>query len=342
LADALSQSQIDELLKNISSGEESIEHITEEAAAKKIKVYDFRMPKKFTKEQINVIENIFESYGRVVSSYFTSLLRQYCKVEITQIEEQRYFEFNNALPDYTMMGIVNLGLRDDEITDATMLIQINNPITTAMIDRLEGGEGEAAELGRDFSEIETALMYNVFDRTAKLLKEPWSSYIDLNPSLMTVETNSRAMQVLSPDDTVILATLEVELNALKNTMAFIIPALTLESMMAKFDDKYAKTTKKTDPKKETERRESLLQNIKDSDLNIRAVFCESKLRLFDVLTLHPGDIIPLPMTINENVDIKIGGNIWYDGKLGVMGNNKAVRIDNVYNEQFLKTLLGIM
>ncbi|MDR0947344.1 MAG: flagellar motor switch protein FliM [Ruminococcus sp.] len=342
MADALSQSQIDELLKNISSGEEKIDEIEAEASMKKVKAYDFRMPKKFTKEQLNVIENIFESYGRVLSSYFTSLLRLYCKTEIVQIEEQRYFEFNNALPDYTMISVVNLGTRDDDIQDAFALIQINNAVTTAMIDRMEGGEGHATDLSRDFSEIEVGLMNHVFDRMAVLMKEPWSTYIDLNPGVTNLETNARAMQVLGPDEIVILATLEVELNDVKNNICFIIPALTLEAMMAKFGDKYAKSAKKLDPKKEVERRDSLLQNIKDSELGIKAVFCETKMQFWDVLTLRPGDIMPLPMPIDGNVDIKIGGNIWYDGKLGIMNSNKAIKIDNVYNERFLKRLFGII
>ena len=95
MADVLSQSQIDDLLKSINTGgEKAIEEIEVHKSEKKIKPYDFKMPKKFTKERMRVLDRIFEIYSRLLSSYFTGLLRLYCKVGVLQIEEQRYYEFN--------------------------------------------------------------------------------------------------------------------------------------------------------------------------------------------------------------------------------------------------------
>ena len=106
MADVLSQSQIDALLNSFSSeGTKAFDEI-EEHKEQKIKNYDFKMPKKFTKEQLKVIDGIFEQYSRVLSSYLTGLMRIFCKVEVLQIEEQLYYEFNNALPDYVMMSMV--------------------------------------------------------------------------------------------------------------------------------------------------------------------------------------------------------------------------------------------
>jgi flagellar motor switch protein FliM len=342
LADAMSQSQIDELLKNLSSGEESIEQIESETNTKKVKSYNFKMPKKFTKEQLSLVGTIFEGYARVLSSYLTSLLRIYCKVEMAQIEENRYFEFNNALPDYTMISVVSLGIDDDTLEDGGTLIQINNAITMAMIDRLEGGAGETTILDRDFTEIEVGLMSRVLERMAQLLKEPFANYIDINPNVTNIETNSRAMQVLGPDDIIILVTFDIIINNTENTVSVAIPGLVLEALMAKFSDKYARGVKKLDPKKENERQISLLQNIKDTELKVRAVFRDTELDLYDILTLTPGDIIPLQLPISSNIEVKIGGNIWFDGKLGLLGNNKAVKIDNVYNEEFLRNLMGVV
>ena len=92
MADVLSQQQIDELLNSFSTqGAKAFDEIEEENNDKKIKNYDFKMPKKFTKEKLKVIDSIFENYSRVLSSYLTGLMRIYCKVEVLQIEEQRYY-----------------------------------------------------------------------------------------------------------------------------------------------------------------------------------------------------------------------------------------------------------
>lgn len=51
MAEQLSQSQIDALLKRMSSGEVDVEE-----PAHKAREYDFRSPKKFTKEQLKALD----------------------------------------------------------------------------------------------------------------------------------------------------------------------------------------------------------------------------------------------------------------------------------------------
>lgn len=333
MADVLSQSQIDALLNSFSSeGTKAFEEIEEQAKEQKIKNYDFKMPKKFTKEQLKVIDGIFENYSRVLSSYLTGLMRIFCKVEVLQIEEQLYYEFNNALPDYVMMSMVNMGITDDDVIETNSIMQVSNQIAFTMMDRLMGGEGTYYEQNRDFTEIEVGLFTTVLNKMAALLKEPWGTYIDINPVITTIETNARVMQSISPDEVVILVVLEMEIKDVKNTMTFCIPAMNLESIMSKFGDRWSRTTKKLDPKREKERRVSLLEAIKDSELRISAVLGETKLDLYDVLTMQVNDIIPLDVPIDSNITVNIGSNLWFDGKLGTKNNKKAVKIDNIYKD----------
>ena len=333
MADVLSQSQIDALLNSFSSeGTKAFEEIEEQAKEQKVKNYDFKMPKKFTKEQLKVIDGIFENYSRVLSSYLTGLMRIFCKVEVLQIEEQLYYEFNNALPDYVMMSMVNMGITDDDVMETNSIMQVSNQIAFTMMDRLMGGEGTYFEQNRDFTEIEVGLFTTVLNKMAALLKEPWGTYIDINPVITTIETNARVMQSISPDEVVILVVLEMEIKDVKNTMTFCIPAINLESIMSKFGDRWSRTTKKLDPKREKERRVSLLEAIKDSDLRISAVLGETKLDLYDVLTMQVNDIIPLNVPIDSNITVNIGSNLWFDGKLGTKNSKKAVKIDNIYKD----------
>ena len=54
--------------------------------------------------------------------------------------------------------------------------------------------------------------------------------------------------------------------------------------------------------------------------------------MYDVLTMQVNDVIPLNMSIDSNVTVKIGSNVWFDGKLGIKNNKKAVKIDNIFKE----------
>ena len=96
MAEALSQSQIDALLSSMASGgfEEEKKETTPE---KKYRKYDFYSPKKFTKDKLKILSNIYENYARLLNARVNGLLRMNSQVEIVSVEEQRYHEFSNAL-----------------------------------------------------------------------------------------------------------------------------------------------------------------------------------------------------------------------------------------------------
>lgn len=325
MADVLTQAQIDEMLRSVAEGSEPIVTKQEEA---KVKEYDFRAPKKFTKEQIKVLESIFENYARLLSSYLTGMLRLYCRVSLVNIEEQRYNEFNNALPDYVMMGMVDLGIKNDEIGETDVIIQVSNAVTYTMIDRLLGGKGEYSDTSRDFTEIEITIMTDIMKSFASLLKDPWLTHIDLEPRLMGIETNSRVVQTIGHEDTVIIVALEVEINNTKSIVSVCIPAINLDEIMSKFISRYTGSKRKTDERRETERRDSIMFGISTTDLEIKAVLGSINLDLYEVLTLQVNDVIPLNKKISENILVRVGNRDWCDGKLGTYNNKKAIMIEN--------------
>ena len=327
MADTLTQEQIDAMLSQALSGG-LIETTTVE---EQIKEYDFRSPKKFTKEKIRTLETVFESYARLLSSYLTGLLRLYCKVSLVSIEEQRYFEYNNALPDYVMMGMLDLGIDNEDIDEFTTILQLSNSLTFVMIDRLLGGRGETADLDRDFTELETSVMGKVIHDLAGMLKEPWENYLELNPKVTQLETNSRVISTVGYDDTMIIVALEVTINEIKSIISVCIPALNLDEIMQKYVTRTHKTTRKMhDARREEERRDTIMTTLNQSSLTIKAVLDETQLQLSDILHLQVDDIIPLPKNIEGNIVLRIGGKDWFDGKLGIFNNKKAVKIENVY------------
>lgn len=329
MADTLTQEQIDALLNQALSGD-VIETTSESDDSDRIKEYDFRSPKKFTKEKIRILETIFESYARALSSYLTGLLRLYCKVNLISIEEQRYFEYNNALPDYVIMGMLDLGIESDEIDEFVTILQLSNSLTYSMIDRLLGGNGESADYDRDFTELEISVMKKVITDMANMMEEPWSNYLKINPKITELETNSRVISAVGHDDTMMIVALEVAVNENKSIISVCIPAVNLDEIMQKYMTKTRKTGKRLDVNRENERRDNIMNGLSKTSLTLTAVLSETQLNMSDVLHLQVNDIIPLEKDINSNVVIKIGDKCWFDGKLGIFNNKKAVKIENVH------------
>ena len=330
MGDALSQEQIDALLNSAINGE--IEVSAKEEPKESIKDFDFRAPKKFGKDRMKMIDTIFDTYSRLLSSYLTGLLRLYCKVSLVSIEEQHYYEFNNALPDYVIMGLVDLQFRsNDDEDEVPVIIQISNTLTFSMIERLLGGNGRFEDLDRDFTEIETGVMYGILKKFTDLFKDSWTGYADVTPVLEKIESNSRVVSTVSYDDVMIIAALEVKVNEAKSVISVCIPAIALgETMQTHVSYATHGAAKKTDMRKDGARKDNIMTSLVNSDLPVKAVLGTVTLDLLDVMSLQVNDIIPLKKGINTNIEINIGKRAWFDGKLGVYNKRKAVKIENIY------------
>ncbi len=329
MPDILSQQQIDELLKGLHTGELDLNEMDEKAAGKKVKEYDFRSPKKFTKEQLKKLDSIHSNFSRSLSSYLTGILRMFCQLSVAQLEEQRYHEFNNALPDMVLMAIVDLNVTDTAIPDTTILIEISRNTVFSIIDKLLGGNGESASIDRDFTEIELSLIENVLKNMVKLFKDAWKNYADMDPQIVGIETNARLMQTFSPDDIVLITVIDINMKGMTGNMSICIPALNLDEIIKKMNARSIKSDKKLDEIRENERRDLIFNSVKDSNLELTAVLGEMEVTLSDMLNLQINDVLLLEKSVTDVIDVKVGQKIWFRGKMGNYKKRKAVQISEI-------------
>jgi flagellar motor switch protein FliM len=230
-----------------------------------------------------------------------------------------------------MMGMAELKLKDDEIEDLNLIVQLSNTLTYVMIDRLLGGKGEHLDSGeREFTEIEVSIMENILRNFLGLMKEPWASYVEVEPVLEGIETNSRVISAMGHDDTMIICILEIMVIETKALITICIPAVGLEGVMQKYTTRQTRTGRKIDANREKERKANIFDGVTHTALDIKAVLGEVDLDMLDVLRLQANDIIPLGKSIDSNIVLNVGGKKWFDGKMGVYNNKKAVKIENIF------------
>jgi len=327
--EVLSQSQIDDLLNSLTTGALDLESAHDEASNKKIKEYDFRSPKRFTKEQLKIISSVYENYSRVLSSHLTSILRLYVNVECVQIEEQRYSEFNNALPDSVMTAIGELRFTGSNDENNTVIVDFSKPIAFAIIERLLGGTGDGLEVDRDFTEIELSLMDNLFKSIIPQMSDSWFNYYEVDVLYRKTETNSRLMQAIAADDTVVILMLDVQIKEVQGSISICIPAVCLEDVIKKIDSQYMRNLKRINSSGDKERRELVMQYLQASNLELRCVIGQTQVNLSDIIYLNVGDVIQLNKPVDSLVDLNVGESCWFRGKIGVQRSKKAIQVKEV-------------
>ncbi len=327
MAGVLSQSQIDKLLSGLQgSGDADIKAAHDEE--NKVKVYDFRSPKKFTKEQLKTIESLYENYARILSSYFTSLLRIFCEIEVIQIEEQRFFEYSNALPDNGILASYELQAKTAKVDEVPTIINFSNSICFYLIDKLLGGPGTGWNYNRDFTEIEVAIIENILKKMESPMEEAWAKYIELGCSLQAIETNPRLVQICAPEDIVLIVLLEVKMREMTGTISICAPAINLVEVMNNFTSKFMRFSKKqsTDTAGQSKK---IFNTVAQSDLEITAVLDDIDIDFYDLMQLQIGDIIPLNRKINSDIVLKVDNTPWFNCKLGETKLKKAVKITSL-------------
>jgi flagellar motor switch protein FliM len=321
MAEALSQSQIDELLQRMKSGA-PVESEPEE----RIKTYNFASPKKFTKDQLKSLNNFLETFARIVSSYFTNALHSICEVNVSQLEEQRYFEFNNAIPDSTLVGIIGFEPENSSFGETTLLLEFPTSFGYMLIDRLMGGSGEPTILQRDFTEIEIALLDHVMQKVSKTMKDAWQTYFPLETDFKGIQTNGRLIQAFSPQDIVLIVSFDIKEEFYEGTANLCMPADKFEEVIGNLSQKYSQGTRQQDQDKEQKKQELLMDYLKRSDLNIEAYLDRCTMSFEEVTDLRVNDVLMLNKRIDDDIEVHIEGMPWYSARMGESNNRKAIKL----------------
>lgn len=327
MSDVLSQNQIDELLQSLNSGDITVNELENISTEKKVRPYDFKIPKKFNKEQLKTISIIYENYGRLLSSYLSGTLRSYCKVEVMTIEEQRYFEYSNALSENILMGVMEM-----EPLEGSAMITFSQSIAFAIIDRLLGGPGENYEADRDYTDIELQLLKQVVQTMCKLVGDAWENVYAIKPSFSRLESNSRQSQLVSPNETVVIIMLNVEIKDVVGNISFCMPYVILEPVLEHLNTRYWFTESKAKPEDERAGRQSLLRSVRKIPIELKAVLGTGQITLQDALRLQVGDVITLDQHVDQKAAIFSGSHKWFEGTLGSWRNSRAIRVDQIMLE----------
>jgi flagellar motor switch protein FliM len=329
MAEILSQSQIDELLNNLNSGEIDIKEIESQSKEKKIKEYDFRSPKKITKEIIKLMNSIFENYCRMMSSNLTSILRTSCDVAVEQIEESRFNEYNNALDDYVLMALVDVEYPDKSVSDNQILMEVSKPLSFMIIDRLLGGSGYDQGYVRDYTDIEMTLLSNLFRQIVPKIGNSCETTMDLKTRFDRIETNSRFVQSVNYNDTVIVVVLNISLNQSGGKITICIPSNILDEILKKSDIYSKSYKKKTADSNYESQKESIMISLKESALTITGILGYADATLRDILNMQPGDLIILDKRADSNVDVSVDGENWFEGKWGTKNKKSVIKINKI-------------
>ncbi|WP_353892087.1 flagellar motor switch protein FliM [Proteinivorax hydrogeniformans] len=328
MSEILSQSEIDSLLSALSTGEIDAEEAKQQEKDEKVKVYDFRRPDKFSKDQTRTLQMIHENFARLITSYLSANLRSVVNVSVASVDQATYEEFIRSVPNPTVIDLFEIGA-----TEGQALMEINPTITFSIIDRLMGGAGETLKEGRALTEIEQRVMRRTTDHILKSLSDAWANVCDLQPKTKKVETNPQFLQIVSPNETVVVIALKVIIGENEGFLNLCLPYISLENLVDKLSSRYWFSQSNNFS---TENKGEISNKLSQTSLEVIAELGSTEITVSDFIGLHEGDVITLNKSVTDPISILVKGEEKYKAKPGKQKNRLAVQVTEIVEGEELE------
>lgn len=204
-----------------------------------MKVYDFKRALRFSKDQIRSLTRIHENFARLLTTFFSAQLRTYVQISVVSADQLPYEEFIRSIPKMTILTVFEVPPLDGRV-----LLEVNPNIAYAMLDRVLGGRGVSLNKIENLTEIETKIMSNLFEKAFSNLREAWESVADIDPMLTDFEVNPQFLQMVSPNETVVVISLNTQIGDTSGMINICIPHVVLEPIIPKLSVHYWMQTQK--------------------------------------------------------------------------------------------------
>ena len=319
--EVLSQDEIDQLLQAISTGESDTDEFKPVTDTRRIKIYDFRRPDKFSKEQIRTVSNMHETFARLTTTSLSAQLRTLVHVHVASVDQLTYEEFIRSIPTPTTLAVINM-----DPLKGNAVLEIAPEITFIIIDRLFGGKGDTGgKVNRDLTDIEQSVMEGIIVRILANMREAWTQAIDLRPRLQQIETNPQFAQIVPPSEMVILVTLEIKIGEESGMMNICIPYITIEPIVSKLSSSFWFSSVRRSSS--TQYLETLKEKLADVEIELVATVGTINIPIRDVLGLHIGDVIRLnTVKVGDPLTLNVGDKKKFYCQPGIVGKKVAIQV----------------
>ena len=326
MSDILSQSEIDELLNALMTGDETP---AQDAAdgGKKEKPYDFRTANRFPKEQMRTFQVVFESFSTLLANRLSSILRISCECEILSIEECKYNEFNNSLP-----VPVILALMQAPPMYGSLLFQASPEFSYMLISRLFGGL-TSGESSKQFTEIELALIERVLNQAIGVFDEAWEKVISLHAQIERIETSPQFAQITAPNEPVVVVILNVHMGDETGMISVCFPHTAIEPVAQQLNTRMWFSSGIRDDGRAAERKALLNEKLIHTPIPVIALFDQTPATVADIVNLQIGDVIRLDHGLKRPLTVKVQHIPKFHASIGTMGSKYALQIVDIIKEE---------
>ncbi len=313
---------------NVSELESKAEAIAKKPASARQRVvaYDFKRPERVGKEQMRALQSLHEGFARNFGASLSALLRSIVEVKLISVDQLTYSEFVYSLEIPTCFNLLK-----PTPLEGNWILDLSPSLLYPIIDRmLGGGSMQDTAPKRPLSEIELRLTSRITNVFLRELASAWVNAVELKTVVERVESNPQLVQIVPPNEVVILVSFELTMGKIRGMVNLCIPFNTIERIGNKLtanswvgyaSSRYSDTTK-----------ERIAKQIDGAHAEVIVTLAHSKIRTEDLFALQIGDIISTEKDIHTPLDVEIQGVVKFVASPGAFKGRKAINIRGIVGD----------
>ncbi|HVP38763.1 MAG TPA: flagellar motor switch protein FliM [Candidatus Saccharimonadales bacterium] len=322
MAGILSQEEIDALMSAVSTGDLEASPGDPGMPAQNVTGYDFRRPYRLTKEEIRTLTGIHESFARLLANSLSAYLRCVVEVSLVSVSGVTYAEYQQALPNPT--GLIVLSAPPFE---GGFILELNQSLLLAMIDRLFGGPGLLGSEGKHLTTLEETVIQKIVRRVLPDLTEAWKPVVGLQPEVDVFETNPQFVSTASPGDMVLFVSFEIQLPKASGFASLCFQHRDVEVPLSRAGAAGASGQRQRRPTPIPG--ELWREGIAPTTLPVTGVLGHARIRVGELLDLRVGDVIRLDSTPAGSLPLLVAGQPKGAVRLGRVGRHRALELTSL-------------
>lgn len=311
--DLLSQDEIDALLHGVDEGIIDSEQDSEPGG---VRSYDLTSQDRIVRGRMPTLEMINERFARYTRISMFNLLRRSADVSVGGVQVMKFGEYVHTLYVPTSLNLVKM-----KPLRGTALFILDARLVFKLVDNFFGGDGRHAKIeGREFTPTELRVVRMVLEQAFVDLKEAWQAVKDVQFEYVNSEVNPALANIVSPSEVVVVSTFHIELDGGGGEMHVTMPYSMIEPLREVLDSGVQSDVDEHDERWV----KALREEITAVKVPLSATVVRRELKLRDLLSMQPGDVIPVEMP--EHMVLCANGVPTFKARLGSARGNLALQI----------------
>jgi flagellar motor switch protein FliM len=278
--------------------------------AKRVRVYDFRSPDKFSKEDLRALELVANHYSRLAVPILAGQLRSNAAFEVRELGQSTFGYLLDSLPPHTIT--VTCSLRP---LTGRLLATLDPTLALVMLDLLMGGRG-VPMTPRPLTDIELSLLRRFFEH---LLGEFGSAISEQGEFRLVpegIESNPLFAQIMAPTDTVAWMRFQLKVEGVNGDLNILLPHALVEPLLPHLVDRT----------RAAEAGAGERWHLGGVPVTLAAVLGTVRLSLQEFLALEVGDVVTLGTRVGRPLELWVENQRTFLGRVGTIGREVVFEV----------------